>query len=220
MAATALVLIRHGETAWNEAGLYQGHLDSPLTPRGEAQARAVGEALSTERFAAFYSSDLGRAQRTAAIISNRIGQRFLTDPRLREQHYGLIQGHSQKRARELDPGYFESLDLGNPDRAPRGGESRRKRHERSIGALENIAHRHQGDQVLVVAHGGSLDSLFRETLGIGLSGPQRYSVYNAAVNRFSWMEGQWTLHTWGDVSHLASAGMADSGDSSNVPKVF
>ncbi len=210
---TTLVLIRHGETEWNRTGRYQGHSDSPLTARGLAQARAVAQALDGERFDAFYSSDLGRAKHTASIIADKVGHRFLTDSRLREQHYGLMQGYDGKGARELDPGFFESLAGGDADYMPKGGESRRQRHERAIEAFGDIAGRHQGGMILVVTHGGIVDSLFRETLGIPYDSPRRYSLYNAAVNRFGFIEGSWTLLLWGEVSHLANAGATDAGDS-------
>ena len=210
-ASTTLVLIRHGETEWNRQGRYQGHADSPLTDRGRAQARALAGALAGESFGAFYSSDLGRAVKTASIIADRVGRRFLTDRRLREQHYGLMQGHGERRARELDPGFFESLENGNAEYAPRGGESRRQRHERAIGVLEEIAARHPGETILVVTHGGIVDSLFRETLGIPPESPRRYSLYNAALNRFARSGDLWSLLLWGDVSHLSSAGTTDAG---------
>lgn len=208
---TTLVLVRHGETEWNETGRYQGHLDSPLTPRGLAQARALAMALDGSSFGAFYSSDLGRAKRTASIIADRIGRRFLTDPRLREQHYGLLQGHDRRRAEEVDPGFFESLDRGDPDYVPLGGESRRQRHERAVAALADIAVRHSGERVLVVAHGGIVDSLFRETLGIPQESPRRYSLYNAALNHFCYAGGAWSLKLWGETSHLEIAGATDAG---------
>lgn len=210
---TTLVLIRHGETEWNQTGRYQGHADSPLTPRGMAQARAVAQALDGQKFDAFYSSDLGRAKRTATIIADKLGRRFLTDPRLREQHYGLMQGHDGKRARELDPGFFDSLSSGDADYAPKGGESRRQRHDRAVEALSDIAGNHLEGTILVITHGGIVDSLFRETLGIPHDSPRRYSLYNAALNRFSYFEGKWTLHLWGEVSHLTKAGATDAGDS-------
>jgi probable phosphoglycerate mutase len=210
---TTLVLIRHGETEWNQSGRYQGHADSPLTTRGLAQARAVAQALDGQHFDAFYSSDLGRAKRTANIIADKVGRRFLTDSRLREQHYGLMQGHDGKRARELDPGFFESLDSGDAEYAPKGGESRSQRHLRAITALTEIAGSHPGGNVLVVTHGGIVDSLFRETLGIPHESPRRYSLYNAALNRFGYQEGAWTLRLWGEVSHLSNTGATDAGDS-------
>lgn len=210
---TTLVLIRHGETEWNRTGRYQGHADSPLTDRGLAQARAVAGALDGQRIDAFYSSDLGRARRTATIIADKVGRRFLTDSRLREQHYGLMQGHDGKRARELDPGFFESLARGDAEYAPRGGESRSQRHSRAVTALEDIATKHPGDTILVITHGGIVDSLFRETLGIPHDSPRRYSLYNAAINRFAFHDGFWMLRLWGEVSHLNSAGTTDAGDS-------
>ncbi len=210
---TTLVLIRHGETEWNQTGRYQGHADSPLTPRGLAQARAVAQVLNDETFDAFYSSDLGRARRTATIIADKLGRRFLTDSRLREQHYGLMQGHDTKAARELDPEFFECLARGDADYAPKGGESRRQRHQRAITALSDIAGRHQNELVLIVTHGGIVDSLFRETLGIPFENPRHYSLYNAAVNRFSFSDGSWTLRLWGEVSHLDGAGATDAGKS-------
>ena len=210
---TTLVLIRHGETEWNRTGRYQGHADSPLTTRGLAQARAVAQALDGQEFDAFYSSDLGRARRTATIIADKVGRRFLVDSRLREQHYGLMQGHDGKAARELDPGFFESLASGDAEYAPKGGESRIQRHSRAVTALKEIAEKHPGSTVLVVTHGGVVDSLFRETLGIPHESPRHYSLYNAAINRFAYNEGAWTLRLWGEVSHLDSAGATDAGDS-------
>jgi len=210
---TTLVLVRHGETEWNRTGRYQGHADSPLTSRGLAQARAVAQVLEGETFDAFYSSDLGRAKHTATIIADRLGRRFLTDSRLREQHYGLMQGHDGNRARELDPEFFESLSRGDADYVPRGGESRRQRHERAINALSGIAEQHPDSLVLVVTHGGIVDSLFRETLGIPFESPRRYSLYNTAVNRFSFSDGFWTLRLWGEVSHLSATGTTDAGKS-------
>jgi probable phosphoglycerate mutase len=75
-----IYLVRHGETEFNLAGRYQGGLDSPLTARGEAQARAVGALLkdltSDEPFE-LVASPLGRAWRTAQIIAEIVG---LPDP--------------------------------------------------------------------------------------------------------------------------------------------
>jgi probable phosphoglycerate mutase len=210
---TTLVLIRHGETEWNREGRYQGHQDSPLTGRGVKQAGAVAKALANEPFTAFYSSDLGRAVQTAAVITEAIGTGFRTDIRLREQHYGLLQGHDGQTARKLDPGFFRSLAEGDADYATAGGESRRQRHDRAIFALTDIAARHSGGRVLVVTHGGIVDSLFRHVLEIPFESPRRYSLYNAALNIFGFIDGRWTLRLWGEVSHLEHSGITDAGDS-------
>ena len=69
MSRTQLIIVRHGQTEWNLKLIRQGHLDSPLTETGLAQARALGERLALETFTALYSSDLGRAVQTAQLIA-------------------------------------------------------------------------------------------------------------------------------------------------------
>jgi broad specificity phosphatase PhoE len=63
MSTTTLVLVRHGETAWNAEGRVQGQTDVPLNEVGRAQAAALVPVLAAERFAAIYSSDLQRLRR-------------------------------------------------------------------------------------------------------------------------------------------------------------
>ena len=89
MESTELIIIRHGETTGNRDGIWQGHLDTPLTDVGIAQARAVAERLGKASFSRLYSSDLGRAHKTAAI---RTGHSIKTDLRLRERSLGVFEG--------------------------------------------------------------------------------------------------------------------------------
>src|SRR5438477_4218649 len=88
--ATQIIIVRHGETTWNLEGRHQGHLDSPLTKRGVAQAEALAARLGNEEFAALYSSDLGRALATAEIIGTRCGKSVVIDARLRERNLGIF----------------------------------------------------------------------------------------------------------------------------------
>ena len=67
---TELLLIRHGETAWNRERRMQGHIDIPLSEAGLRQAKALGAALAAERPMAIYSSDLGRARTTAQPVAD------------------------------------------------------------------------------------------------------------------------------------------------------
>lgn len=210
---TSFVILRHGETEWNLAERLQGHRDSPLTPRGLAQARAAAESLRNESYNAFYTSDLERALHTSRIIADRIGQHYLVDRRLREQNLGLLQGLNRQEARSVDPGFFESLRQGDADYRPRGGESRRERHQRAVSVLTELAERHPEGRILVITHGGIVESLFREALGIPLESDRRYTLYNAAINRFRYDGEKWFLTTWGDAAHLRSVGTTDAGKS-------
>ncbi|HVB16262.1 MAG TPA: histidine phosphatase family protein [Stellaceae bacterium] len=101
-----IFLVRHGETEWNRARRYQGWSDSPLTPRGVAQAEAVGRRLNELPEAAdagIIASPLGRASRTAAIIAECLGRRGppRVDERLREISLGSWDGRDRRDIRSL-----------------------------------------------------------------------------------------------------------------------
>jgi probable phosphoglycerate mutase len=201
---TILIAVRHGETEWNLAGRAQGHLDSPLTDAGILQARSLAEGLSGRGIQAIYSSDLGRAMQTSGIVSAVLNLDVNADSRLRERNFGSMQGLTRDEIRSRFPGEYARLASGDPDYAIPGGESARQRHERCIGACNDLVARHAGGCILVVAHGGVLNSLFYHALGLSLNEPRgrRFSIFNAAVNRFSVSGDDWRLDTWGEISHL------------------
>ncbi|MCB5198311.1 histidine phosphatase family protein [Loktanella sp. TSTF-M6] len=89
-----LYILRHGETFWNAEGRMQGHLNSPLTPRGVAQAHAQAALLARANLTgfAFYTSPLGRAVQTAAIALGPLATTIRTDDRLMEIDVGAWQG--------------------------------------------------------------------------------------------------------------------------------
>ena len=95
-----LFLIRHGETEWNRARRIQGHTDAPLTGLGEAQARRLQKRLQNETFDEIHASDSGRAQRTAKLVFP--DQPVRTDERLREMHYGVLEGKIRAEFTEDD----------------------------------------------------------------------------------------------------------------------
>ena len=129
MQRTHVIIVRHGQTEWNIAGIRQGHLDSRLTSRGILQAKALGERLSREKFAAIYSSDLGRAVQTAMAIADVTGHEVITDPRLRERHLGTSQGPNGDQIQSRYPEEPRLLRSIGPDYVIPGGESMRQQVE-------------------------------------------------------------------------------------------
>lgn len=210
MERAQLIIIRHGETQWNMVGIRQGHLDSPLTDRGIAQAKALGRRLAHESFSALYSSDLGRAVSTAKVISQMTGHDVFTDARLRERHLGIFQGLRGDEIREKYPEEYRLHRSVGPDYVIPGGESVRQQVERNVAYLTEIAKRHGGETIVVVTHGGVLSGFFRYTLSIPLGAPRRFDFVNAGLNVFFYDDGDWFLQTWGDISHLGSDGSCDS----------
>jgi probable phosphoglycerate mutase len=200
---TQIFLVRHGETLWNSEGRIQGHLDSPLTQNGLAQANALAlHFFKSQNFAALYSSDLGRAYETARCISEKNGLPVLVDPRLRERNFGIFQGVVKRELKTKYPdesSYYKALDA---NYVIPGGESFKQLSERCINCLEELAQKYLGKRILVVAHGGVLVSLFKHTLGISPDAPRRFLSLNSSINVFSYQNKTWMLEVWGDLSHL------------------
>jgi probable phosphoglycerate mutase len=213
---TQVIIVRHGETEWNIANIRQGHLDSPLTEEGIAQAKALARRLMRERFSALYSSDLGRAVQTAQIIADATGHEIITDARLRERHLGIFQGLSSDEIKEKHPEEYKLHRSRGPDYVIPAGESVRQQVARNLAYLNEIAAKHLGETIVVITHGGVLSGLFRHTFSIPFEAPRRFEFTNAGLNVFLYEEGNWFLQTWGDLSHLANGGS----DASDDAKLF
>lgn len=211
MQRTQLIIVRHGQTEWNIKGIRQGHLDSPLTGRGLAQAKALGQRLAREKFSVLYSSDLGRAVETAREIVSVTGHQIVTDERLRERHLGIFQGLNADEINERYPEERRLLRTSGPGYVIPGGESMIQQVERNVAFFDSLAVRHAGETIVVVTHGGVVSGFFRHTLAIPLDAPRRFEFVNAGLNVFAHEDGNWMLLTWGDVSHLAP-GAASEGD--------
>ncbi len=202
MQPTRLIIIRHGETEWNLEGRIQGHLDSPLTETGRAQAEAIAERVQTVEVNALYSSDLGRAYTTAQFVSHKTGQVILTDKRLRELYLGKFEGLTEEEVEKRFPEEYVYLKKADPGYIYPGGESKEQFSLRVISCLEELMVKHEGEQIVVITHGGALSRLIRYTLGMPVVGSNEYKICNAALNVFSYENKHWQLEIWGDLSHL------------------
>jgi 2,3-bisphosphoglycerate-dependent phosphoglycerate mutase len=197
-----IFVVRHGETEWNLIGKQQGHDDSPLTERGIQQANALAEGLVGRGIEFVYSSDLGRAMKTAEIIGSKLELPVHTDKRLRERHLGSLQGFTKDEFQCRYPDEWTKFYSGDPDYCFPEGESARQRYKRTVCCIEDIANLHLEQTILIVAHGGVLNGLFYRAIGIPLSEPRRFSLFNAAINSFSVCGDSWQLDTWGEIAHL------------------
>jgi len=210
---TTIISIRHGETEWNKIGKQQGHLNSGLTALGIRQARAMASALRYFPIDFFYSSDLGRAIQTSSIISETICKKFTPESRLRERSLGILQGLTKKDFNKKYPHDSAKLESNDPDYRIPDGESLRDRYMRCISCVEDLSKKHFGKTILIVAHGGVLESFIHKTLEIPLTSKRNYSLYNGSINIFSISENsKWKLEVWGDVSHLKANGLPSLDD--------
>jgi probable phosphoglycerate mutase len=204
-SGTRVILVRHGQTTWNNASRFQGHLDSPLTDIGIEQARSLGARLKKMRIAAVYSSDLGRAAQTAQCIVELTGHHVIFDTRLRERGLGIFQGLDKAAITERYPLEAERYYSRDPHFVVPGGESAHGHFQNGLVALTEIARKYPRQTIVIVTHGGLVSSMFRHVAGIDLGAERRYSLQNAAYNCFVFEHEHWIVETWGDISHFPPA---------------
>lgn len=203
MDATRIIAVRHGETSWNVDARIQGQLDIQLNDTGRWQARRVGHALSGEQLAAIYSSDLGRAHETARAIGHVAGIEVVAHPGLRERRFGLFEGKTFDEIHQTWPDEALKWKKRIPEWAPpEGGETLLQLRERVIRTVSDLASRHTGEQIAVVAHGGVLDALYRIATGQAVNSPRTWQLPNGAINRLLWTPEGFTLVGWSDTQHL------------------
>jgi glucosyl-3-phosphoglycerate phosphatase len=154
VTAAQLVVLRHGRTAWNASGRFQGQADIPLDERGERQAHHTAPLLAELAPAAIVSSDLVRARATAAPLAELTGLPVRSDPRLREIHVGSWEGLTLDRVAEVDPDLGRRYLAGEDVRRSATGETVAEVADRVVEALTEIAaSAPAGSTVVVVMHG-------------------------------------------------------------------
>ena len=202
MEATRILAVRHGETAWNRITRIQGHTDIELNDHGRWQAGRLAEALRDEPLAAVYASDLKRARETAEAVAHARDLPVHIHMGLRERGFGRFEGHTWA---ELEARYPEESTAWRkrvPDFAPPGGESLLQLQDRVVRAVNELAARHPGEQILVAVHGGVLDILYRAATRLELQAPRSWELTNTAINRLLWTPEGLGLVGWADTGHL------------------
>ena len=149
-----ILLARHGETPWNAEGRYQGQIDIPLSPVGEAQARALGERLKDMRIDRAVASPLSRAQATAKFaLGPERENLLLTEPDLQEIAHGEWEGLLASEIQEKDPARLRAWREEPDTVLMPGGESLRQVLDRSWrGLAAAMTGLGEEDTLLVVAH--------------------------------------------------------------------
>lgn len=165
---TRLVLVRHALTTWHVEHRMQGRADVPLTPEGEAQARAVGVALEGFQPDSVTTSDLGRTVETARLMGF---DDVRIDPAWAEGNFGEWTGRLTSEVGEDYIGWRE----GRVD--PPGGEPLADMRDRVVTAARAF----EPGLHLVVTHGGVIRALLGGMLGIDLSRLLPVECAHAAV---------------------------------------
>lgn len=200
-------LVRHGETLWNAERRIQGQSDSPLTDKGETQARQVAERAKALGITHIITSDLGRTRRTAEIIADICGCDVTLEPRLRELNMGVLERRPLDSLTEEEEGWRRQLVNGTADGRIPEGESMQELSERMHAALAACLELPEGSRPLLVSHGMALGCLVSTILGLPAYAERRLRLRNCSISRIDyqqslWLASGWVVETAGDVSHL------------------
>mmetsp|Transcript_9311 Transcript_9311/g.26475 ORF Transcript_9311/g.26475 Transcript_9311/m.26475 type:complete len:232 (+) Transcript_9311:194-889(+) len=211
---TEVVLVRHGETDWNAEGRLQGQNDPPLNGRGREQAENVALHLAkvqqsvqqsgsgSGRVEVIYSSDLVRASATAEEIAKRLGVKLQLKKEFREKCLGVMEGLTLQEARKKVPDAFDKWRKG---RVVPGSEDKLSVQSRLQSALDDIEKDFGGRKVVVVTHGGILNSIHRLITGIKFPG----KIPNTSLSTIFKAHGsdKWEIGTFALCDHLTAAGV-------------
>jgi broad specificity phosphatase PhoE len=157
-----MYLARHGQTAYNAEGRFQGQGAVPLNETGRAQAAALAEQAAEYEFVALWCSPLLRARETADVVARRIGLTPREDPRLMETDSGDWTDRSFADVQAEAPDEFARFKSGDPTFAFPGGESFAQQGVRVAGAFHDI--KRAEAPTLIVCHGGVIRiALFQRT---------------------------------------------------------
>lgn len=162
-----LILLRHGEVHEDDRTFLYGQRDVRLSEAGLEQSRLTGEALRSVKVDAVYTSDLRRAHTLGSEVSRHHGIEPVTDPRLRERHFGHWQDIPMK---ELESRFPEEMASYRADRftmrAPGGAENFEDVGNRVLEFVREAAERHAGEAVVLAAHSGPVRVVLAAALGL------------------------------------------------------
>lgn len=172
-----LLLVRHGQSEWNAAGLMQGQTPHvPLTGLGRSQADEAAAELAGLSPGALISSDLLRAVQTAEACARTTGLPVVTTPALREQGYGVLEG---RPSREL----WDVVDWSDAQWSAEGGESLAELHGRVEAYLKDLCAEPPADVIALVTHGDTIRAIQAVVAGLGADAMPAVTPHNGSITR-------------------------------------
>ena len=198
MKRDRLILVRHGETLHNVAGIAQGWGDSALSDRGAQQVRRLAQRLISYQPDALYSSPLQRARATADAIAAATGLPVQTLDELREMNYGGWEGRSFLDVRRDDAELYRRW-IADADCPCPEGESHNDVRRRIERAMERI----EGARPVLVTHGTAIRIAATTLMNVPIMSSRHFAQDNAALNVFLWRGERWVLKLWNDSAHCA-----------------
>ncbi|NUL37995.1 histidine phosphatase family protein [Kosakonia sacchari] len=193
------LLIRHPQTEWNRAGIIQGQLDSPLTPRGREESLALIRGLRDAGIHpdVVFSSPLGRAQQMALLIAEQYHCDIRLDEALQEQDFGEFDGRLLSDIRREYPRFGDDEGFQPPQ-----GESPGQAAQRLLDFLHHLPDICPHHTVALVSHGQIMQAVIAQLLENSLENVARYHHPNASYSLLEINDDTCRVARWGVASHL------------------
>ena len=193
-----IVLWRHGQTDWNVENRFQGHSDIPLNKVGEYQVTQAAEVLAGLNPNRIISSDLIRAQSTAAALAKLTNLKVEINPGLRETNGGLWEGKTGSENRASHGEFFTRWYEGGDEPAGVTGERRSDVAKRAVSVIEKETANFTGT-IVFVTHGGTVRSVLGSILKLPIA---QWGVIGGLSNA-CWSVLELTKHHTGSRWYLA-----------------
>ena len=199
---TQLILVRHGQTAWNKQPRFRGRADIELDDTGLAQAKATAAKISRWPVSSVYSSPLKRAMVTAQAIADKLELAVQAHDGLVDIYFGTWQGLTPQQARE-DNGELLDTWLKSPQKVtfPQG-ESLTHVRDRVVGALHELNAKHKDETIVLVSHVVVLKVLLCYVLGLDNSHFWKIEQGTCAINIVKANDGDYIVSLINDTCHL------------------
>ena len=200
-----IYLIRHAQSEYNEKGIFQGSLDSDLTPLGFVQSRLLVSRFKKEKPQVIFTSPQRRAYKTALTLSDILQVPLIVEERIREMSFGVLEG------RHFWTMFEENKDmilnwLKDPVKHPLPTQEDIKEFEKRVGSFLEDLKRRKEEVIAVVGHGGSLHGLICLALGLGLERMWRIHMDNTGVSLLEYDGERFYLKELNDTCHLTPLG--------------
>ena len=208
-----VLLVRHGETVWNQENRWQGQADTPLSETGYDQARQLARRLQNEErpIRAIYTSDLSRARDTADILGQVLGVTPLETAAWREMDIGTWSGLTTSEVATRHAEEWARLRQGE-DLPRGGGETFAQFQGRLLQSSQRFIRDHRGEQIIVVTHGGAVRAFLLHCRGLDMNQfGQIEKIGNTGISEVSlFPNGETEIHSINSIAHLD--GVALSGE--------
>ena len=203
-----VLLVRHGETVWNQENRWQGQADTPLSETGYDQARQLARRLQNEErpIRAIYTSDLSRARDTADILGQVLGVTPLETAAWREMDIGTWSGLTTSEVATRHAEEWARLRQGE-DLPRGGGETFAQFQGRLLQSSQRFIRDHRGEQIIVVTHGGAVRAFLLHCRGLDMNQfGQIEKIGNTGVSEVSlFPNGETEIHSINSIAHLDGA---------------